>query len=265
MKIFNLLCLVGCIFSTTYGAVKWIENPGELPYGLHLPAVKLPVITLLDGREFKDCVVSKETYATISFRHAKGMSKVDKALLPPEVLALFPLEPALAKIEAEANAAGQKAFEARKAEVVAQRAAEGRARVAKIEEKKVILQAAAERRRERGESAVADAVAQQQTSHAITQLTGADIEPAILARAENYYRDGRRAGSGYTMVFRLRIELGEITEVPGWPDRWSCEGHAYYNIYDSVYGGSFSSRDSRFTCEVRRVNGRIQVSDFSPR
>lgn len=265
MKTLSLFSLVVCTFMSAQAAVKWIENPGELPYGQHLPAVKLPVITLLDGREFKDCMVSKETYGTISFRHAKGMSKVDKTLLPPEVLALFPLDPALAKIEAEANAAGQKAFEARKAEVAAQREAEGRARLAKIEEKKAKLQADAERRRERGESAVADAVAQQQTNRAITQITGADIEPAILARAENYYRDGRRDGSGYTMVFRLRIELGEITEVPGWPDRWNCEGHAYYNIYDSVYGGSFSSRDSRFSCQVRRVNGRIQVSDFSPR
>jgi hypothetical protein len=123
----------------------------------------------------------------------------------------------------------------------------------------------AEARRARGENAVADAVARQQTQREIIKVTRMDIEPAIYRRAENYYRDGRRVGSGTSLVFGLRIELGEVKEVAGWEDRWSCEGRAYYNIYDSIWGGSFTSRESTFSCEVRRNNGRIEVTDFSPK
>lgn len=247
-------------------ATKWIEEPGQPAYALRTPPVKAASITLADGRTFADCSIFKETATTVTFRHAKGMIKVDKSLLPENLLASFPPDEEKAKQEAAANAEGLRQYEARKAEVAAKREEEGRKRLAEIEARKAMQRAAQIARKDRQDAAIADAVSNKETSQGIRSATGSDIEPAVRARAENYIRDGRRSGSGSTLVFNLRIELGDITAVAGWADRWSCEGVAYYNYYDSVWGGSFSSRETRFSCEVRRnANGRIEVTDFSPR
>lgn len=125
-----LLCILS--ITSAQAAINWVQVPGELPYAEHLPAVKIPLITLLDGREFRDCSVIKETWASISFRHAKGMTKVDKRLLPPEVLKIFPLDTETAKMEDEVNASGKKVYDAMKKLGALQIETEQRARQARI-------------------------------------------------------------------------------------------------------------------------------------
>jgi hypothetical protein len=218
----------------------WIERPGELPYAEHIPPVKLSTINLIDARQFFKCEVFKETYATISFRHSKGISKVDKYLLTPELKKLFPINADGAKIEAEANAAGRKAT----------------ADKIKLQEAKAELKSA--------QTAKNTPVMPPSASATIKPASLPDITRAVETAAQRYYGDGRKNGSGQTMVFGLTIDLDEPHAVPGWTNRYEVKGESHYNYYDSIWGGSFTSSRGSFTAQVEQSpSGGLKVVDFT--
>jgi len=83
---------------------------------------------------------------------------------------------------------------------------------------------------------------------------------AVVRRhADRHFSDGRKNGSGQTLVFALDVDLDSPREVPGWTGRYEVAGQVSYNYYDSIWGGSFSSERRRFTAQVE--GGR--VVDFS--
>ena len=86
------------------------------------------------------------------------------------------------------------------------------------------------------------------------------VSAAVQRQAEQYYSDGRKNGSGQTLVFGLAIELDEPRAVPGWTNRYEVKGSAHYNYYDSIWGGSFTSERRRFTAQVEGS----RVVDFTP-
>lgn len=86
------------------------------------------------------------------------------------------------------------------------------------------------------------------------------ITTAARRHAERYFNDGRKNGSGQTLVFAMDIDTEPPRQVPGWTGRYEVKGRASYNYYESIRGGAFNSDSRSFTCYVE--NG--QVIDFTP-
>lgn len=231
--LFLPLCLV--IAPSLSAESLWIEKPGQPAYAEHIPVVRIPLIRLADGREFRDCQVFSETYLTISFRHAKGLTKLEKSRLPADLLKQFPIHAEKAQAEIAANAEGRKAY----ADKIAQRENKALVKADRAEERSVVPVP----RPPAAKPAVPSAAL-----------------AAVRRHAEKYFRDGRKNGSGQTLVFNLQIDLEEPREVPGWTGRYEVKGEAAYSYYESIKGGAFSSASRSFTCQVE--NGR--VVDFSP-
>jgi hypothetical protein len=93
-------------------------------------------LTLRDGRTLRDYRILSQSPSTVTVRHAAGLAKVDKAQLPDELAAQYPVDPAAVVAEQQAN-------ECARAEHAAQVAA---AREAKRVQYEAEQQARAERR-----------------------------------------------------------------------------------------------------------------------
>lgn len=74
------------------------------------PVTRLPVevgdLTLTNGKVFKAVVVMSQTSSAINVRHAGGLTKIEKALLPLEMLARFPVSEEMAAKEEQARREG---------------------------------------------------------------------------------------------------------------------------------------------------------------
>lgn len=90
--------------------------------------ISLGDVTLTDGRTFKSVVVMSQSATALSVKHAGGLTKLDKKLLPPEWQAQFPVDEELALKEQAANQAARE--QAVAAEQERQRKAAERARFA---------------------------------------------------------------------------------------------------------------------------------------
>lgn len=92
-------------------------------------------VTLTDGRTLRGVVVMSQSATALSVRHAGGLTKIDKKLLPPALRAQFPVDEALAaKEQAAAQADREKAAAlkqereaAERARVIAEKAAKAAA------------------------------------------------------------------------------------------------------------------------------------------
>lgn len=60
-------------------------------------------LTLRDGRTLRDYRILSQSPGTLTVRHAGGLAKIDKAQLPPELAALYPVDPAAVAAERQAN------------------------------------------------------------------------------------------------------------------------------------------------------------------
>ena len=84
------------------------------------------------------------------------------------------------------------------------------------------------------------------------------------AHVRRYFKYEYRSGSNSIAVTDSDIEVEETEPVPGWTNRYRTTGKVYLEIYDSVGGGSFRRRTSRFEVLTEQKPGeRIKVIDFT--
>lgn len=198
-------------------------------------------LQLTDGRVFADWKILSETPSSLVLKHKNGIAKVGKNLLPPDVLAAHPIDPEGAKREAENLAAAARAGEER--------------------------QAALEAKNARLNEAAAHTKAANPTPVPSAPSVNYDVlENAATDRADEYFKTVRTNGSGYSLVFNFKTSELETRPVPGWSDRYEVTGKVRYQYYESTWGGSFSSVNSRFTVllEYRPGDRRPKVVGFTP-
>lgn len=198
-------------------------------------------LKLTDGRVFNDWKILSETPSSVVLKHQSGMTKIGKQLLPPDVLAAHPIDAEGAKKEA------------------ANLAASGRAGQE--------LHAALEAKNARLNEIAAKAKAEKQTAPTTTpSVSYQTLEDTAKERAREYFKTVRRNGSGYSLVFNFNTSSLETRPVPGWADRYEVSGKAWYQYYESTWGGSFSSVNSTFSVvmEYRSGDRTPKVVDFTP-
>ncbi len=84
------------------------------------------------------------------------------------------------------------------------------------------------------------------------------------AHALRYFKYEYRTGSNAITVTDSDILVDETEPVPGWLNRYRTTGKIYLEIYDSVGGGSFSRRTSKFEILTEQKPGEdIKVIDFT--
>lgn len=225
---------------------------------LFAAAEKAHPLKLADGRVFTEWTITGETASAVFVKYKGGGAKIAKKLLPPDVLAKYPIDDDAIKAEQAALAKAERAGNERKAMVEAARARDEEQRKATRATREQAVAAAVEAKRT--EIAIARSVAAETPARAL----GDDPErlyALVRARAKRYYEAERRNGSGATLLFGINYEFDEPRPVPGWTERFEITGVAHYQFYDSVWGGSFSSHVGYFSAVIAR--GR--VIDFTPR
>jgi hypothetical protein len=93
----------------------------------------------------------------------------------------------------------------------------------------------------------------------------ARIKAEVARRAEKYFKTEHVNGSGVSLVFDFNTDIDEPRARQGWVGRYEVTGEAWFQYYDSVWGGNFSSYRSRFSAEVEVAGGAIRVLDFERR
>lgn len=251
----RILPLLGLLFAALLCSAA--ENPGAEPER----PTRGAKLVLRSGMELVDWSLMSETATTVTIKHKNGAkygaTKVAKTDLPSSLAAFYPVdEDAIEKARTDADKKS-----ADRAELL-QQIAQLKQENAQLRED---LRAALNPVVTPGSVAV-EAQRRRAAEAAAAVATGDDLVQAIRARAEDHYKDGRRNGSGQTLVFDLRITLEPVVEKPGWPGRYTCTGTVAYSLYDSVWGGSFTSRTGSFSCEVQRgAPGYAKVTEFRER
>jgi hypothetical protein len=94
----------------------------------------------------------------------------------------------------------------------------------------------------------------------------AAIASKARERADHYYHEGKKDRFASSLVFNLVIDLEEPQGVAGWGDRYGVNGTAHFDVYDSYWGGSFSSGHGRFSCEMKQLSGgALEITSFTPK
>jgi hypothetical protein len=84
------------------------------------------------------------------------------------------------------------------------------------------------------------------------------------AHVRRYYKYEYRPASSSIAVTDSDIEVDETEPVTGWTNRYRTTGKIYLEVYDSVGGGSFRRRVTRFEVLTEQKPGeRIKVIDFT--
>ena len=211
------------------------------------------VLTLTDGREFKDYRIISQTPTTVVVRYATGAIKVEKKLLPADVQGKYPIDAAGATAEAAEIVKGKTEYEAKVAEEKARQAKEGAAFRAQLKQEMDANAA-------RGAGATAG-TAPAPVARVLGPLEV--ITKKARAHAEHYFRYEYLAGVSGAVVTRLDIDLEEPTPVEGWPGRYALEGNCAFEYYDSVAIGYNKKVADAFRMLVEYRDGQAKVVDFS--
>lgn len=253
MKATVLLCLVITPSFASLPVAAQIAAPsaqytleGTAPAPAPRPAAPIvfsrkvwPKVELADGRIFERVRVLGEDSATVTLIHAGGVAKVDKRMLPEEIALLHPYVPGAAQVAAA------------QAEARRQAAAAGASLPA-------TLPAPAPVYPPRPTPAPAPAP--------VVQTDLNSIETAVKIRARRYFETEKRLGSGQTLSFDVFTDVSEPEQVPGWSDRWAVTGTAGYKVYESIGGGGFSKRSTKFSAIAEAAPGKkVRIVSFEER
>jgi hypothetical protein len=241
MRLLGPVFLTLLLAAPAFGA----EPPAPPPLPQPLPKTVWPSVELTDGRVFQQARVTSADPLSVTFAHREGITKVDRRLLPAELASVFPFD------ADEAGRAAQKQAAERAASAEEQKRREK-------ETKRSAAQASSE---------VAPTTRQRSVATpSSTAATPDQLGAVVRARAQRYFEDEKRTGSGATLVFSINTELEDPEPVSGWADRWEIEGVASYKVYDSVGWGSFSSRTRKFRALVEAPPGKTpKVVSFDER
>lgn len=88
--------LLAAVLGAPLRAAAADPEPAKFP-------VQVGDIMLTNGKSFRSVVVLSQTSAAISVKHTGGLTKIEKQLLPPELLARFPVSAELAAQEQQAQ------------------------------------------------------------------------------------------------------------------------------------------------------------------
>ena len=166
-------------------------------------------IVLQDGRVLKEAVVKSQAPRTVTIKHADGLSSVAKNLLPPDLLAQYPLD------EMAAQEADKRATAGREAALAYQKAeAERVARVKEERQKSVVM----------AEANQANDVARQKAELAF-------VKEKSQSLAKNYFLNqyGRNSMDSLT----CDVIILEARRAEGLPNRWFVTGQAVLRRYTS--------------------------------
>lgn len=103
------------------------------------------------------------------------------------------------------------------------------------------------------------------TESEVVSLPVERIRSEVSRRAERFYKTEHVNGTGNTLVFDFNVDLEEPRARQGWVGRYEVTGVAWYQVYDSIWGGAFSTKREFFSAEVEVSGGAIRVLDFSRR
>jgi hypothetical protein len=202
---------------------------------------KASVLKLKNGRTFVEWVILSETATAVVVKHKEGAAKVDKKMLPAELLELYPIDREAMAVEAAALAEVRRMGEMRAADVEASRR-EYNTRVARN---------AANHQR----------VAAETNTAADEKI----VQQALRARADRFFRYEYQGGSNYIYVLETSTEFTDISPRPGWPGEYSATGKGYIQFYDSSPHGHFKRESREFAATVKVTNGTAKVLEFRQR
>lgn len=222
------------------------QEPALAPLVL-LPRTEWPRIELADGRVLENARAVSQDAANVVFAHGGGITKIDKRLLPAALAELFPLDRRAAAIERK-QAEATRAFALRE-----------------MRDREEAARRRAEIERERTSHVLSPVQREWAKSNARPVATQREVELAAKDHARRYFENEKKTGSGSNLVFDFNATLESVEEVPGWSNRWSVEGAAYYKVYDSK-GTAFSGRSKKFAAYVQAdEKGGLKVEDFTER
>lgn len=236
-------------------------------------------LKLKDGRTLVDFQVAGQTATTVTVRYKGGMAKVEKALLPAELLAQYPVDEAGAAAEAEENAKGKAAYDAQRPAAKKEEAAPDTAatsaelEAARKEGRKDAELAAARREGAKEVSdaekqkAKADAAIAAHNRAAAGEVSGAmatKVKAAVRAHVQQYFRtEYKRPASALPIDMQITIESPRA--VPGYGNRYEAAGFASWSSYESN-GRSFTGDQSWFEATVEiNDRGTARVTSFTTR
>ncbi len=213
-------------------------------------------LTLSDGRVLTDYRILSETATTVMIRHKKGLSKVEKRLLPANVLGKHPIDLAGAATEAAEVARG-------KAEYAAQVAAE---KIRRVSDPAAPRTQSWQVPPARDPETAAD-TRRQQDEERTRELKGRAQMALITTKAkdfaDHFFRYDYLAGLNGAVVSRLDLELENPTPVTGWPNRFAVEGNCALEYYDSFRVGYNKKRAGAFRVLVESKDGQVKAIDLS--
>ncbi len=196
-------------------------------------------LTLSDGRIFREAVMVSENPLRITVRHVDGLAQIEKATLPAELLARYPIDQEAADRE-QAEAAARKARIEQEREELRDKELRRAREVQALRQSSVAYNAA---------------VTEREAAREISAQENA--RRAAQSGAENYFRTTWRPGNNAIAITDLVVTLDQIAERPGWPGQWSFSGESYIEYYISQ-GRSFSSNRVRFTGVLEK--GRCTIT-----
>lgn len=248
-------------------------------------AVSAADLALSDGRVFKDFRVVSQTAMTVLVRHAGGLAKVDKKLLPAEVLARYPIDEKGAAEEAAANARGKAEYEEQLKRAAEQARAEQKTKSEKRQATESELDAARQEGKRQAEVAAASAAGAKEAKLEDVQRKDADkliadhnrlasgevpkglvakIKTAAKNHAEMYFRNEYKRPSN-ELSLEMKTTLDEPRTVPGYSNRFEVTGSAWWTSYVSQ-GQSFTNNKTWFEATVEiDERGGARVADFALR
>lgn len=115
------------------------------------------------------------------------------------------------------------------------------------------------------QSARDDATRESQAGAVSAARMPANLDEVVLRRVRRYYEAQRTNGSGHSLVFEVNADIEERRQVPGWSGRYEVSGVAWFQYYDSVWGGSFSRHSGQWTATVEMSGGAARVVDLQAR
>lgn len=234
-------------------------------------------LTLKNGTTYKDYQVLSETATTVTIKHKSGGAKIEKKVLPPDLLAQYPIDEAGAAAEAEDNAKGKAVYDAqRKKKKSPQANAAPVATAAEIEDarragrkeaelaaaKKAGAKEVTDVERRKAES---DAMVEAHNRRAMGEVdsaTAAKITAAVRKHADAYFKTQRKQPAS-ALTLELNLDIDHPRSVPSWPNRYTVIGAAWWQQYES--SGGFNAEKSWFEATVQIGKGGYVVSEFTPR
>jgi hypothetical protein len=220
--------------TTTFSAVAQTV-PTKAPPVITTPAVDptLLPLKLTDGRVFTAWQILSETPTTVFLKFKGGAASVRKTLLPPDVLALHPINEAAANAEAARLAATARARNQQPAEP----------------QMRKFTRAEFDAEMRRGSRSAQSPTPQEGPVSAAATSLQPEVELLIRQKVSDYYAKYPKGTGGYPYL--RSVAMVETKPITGWSNRTRTEGTAQIQVSNGV--------------ETRNFEAIVEVTNGTPR